>query len=278
MQIDIGKVPDGEILVYEYGVRLDKESQKLAGDQITLARRLYNDLVAAIRDIVNGLQAYVLSQAGSAANDLQRKILALGTAFEAARARGDREAMKRIADERRPLWRELGDALRETRRVHRAALQRDYLSRIGKNATCETYRIRCQAVAGGLGWATANAVLDAALIAFRKSLAHGRAPRFSCGADKVRDTLTLQFTAAGGVGVDAFLTGRHGELSLLPTNGCGPRCYGEFKFRLGTARAASYATGTWQYHRPLPAGTHVSAARLVRRRIGKDYRWFVQLV
>lgn len=87
MQIDIGKVPDGEILVYEYGVRLDKESQKLAGDQITLARRLYNDLVAAIRDIVNGLQAYVLSQAGSAANDLQRKILALGTAFEAARAR-----------------------------------------------------------------------------------------------------------------------------------------------------------------------------------------------
>ncbi len=278
MQIDIGKVPDGAVLVYEYGVRLDKESQKLAGDQIAMARRLYNDLVAAIRDIVDGLQAFVLSRAGSAANDIQERLQALSVAFDAARARDDRAAMKRIADARRPLWRELGDALKETRRTHRAAIQRDFLSRIGKNSTCETYQIRCRAVAGGLGWASANAVLDAALIAFKKSLAHGRAPRFSCGADKVRDTLTLQFTAAGGVGVDAFLTGRHGELSLLPSNGCGPRCYGEFKFRLGTAGAASYATGTWQYHRLLPTGAHVSAARLVRRRIGKDCRWFVQLV
>ena len=221
MQIDIGKVPDGEILVYEYGVRLDKESQKLAGDQITLARRLYNDLVAAIRDIVNGLQAYVLSQAGSAANDLQRKILALGTAFEAARARGDREAMKRIADERRPLWRELGDALRETRRVHRAALQRDYLSRIGKNATCETYRIRCQAVAGGLGWATANAVLDAALIAFRKSLAHGRAPRFSCGATREGGAATCQSGGFARLGMPEGEVEEERGCAQLPQDGAG---------------------------------------------------------
>jgi len=109
-------------------------------------------------------------------------------------------------------------------------------------------------------------------------LALGRAPRFAVGADKIQDTFYLQFTAAGGVGVDMLLAGRHGELSLLPSNGCGRRKYGALRFRLGAAKAETYAYDTWQYHRPLPEGASVSLARLVRRRIGKDYRYAVQLL
>lgn len=278
MQIETGRIPDGEILIYEYGVRLDKEAVKSACDQIGKARHLYNDVIAVIREIMECMQEFALSQAGPAAGDLRARIDTFTAAFDEAKARDDRKAMQKIADERRRLWRSLGEMLKETRRIHGATIQQEYLSRIGKNSASDTYRLRCRAVADGLGWATANAVLDSALMAFKKSLAKGRAPRFAVGADKNQDTLTLQFTAAGGVPVDAFLAGSHGELSLLPTQGCGPRRYGQFRFRLGTAGAHCYATGTWQYHRPLPAGANVCMARLIRRRIGKDYRWYLQLV
>ena len=133
-------------------------------------------------------------------------------------------------------------------------------------------------MAAGLGWATANAVLDAALIAWKKSFALGRPPRFATGLEKEQDTLTLQFATAGGVDAETLLAGEYSELSLLPTQGCGRRKYGEFRFRLGAARDKTYATGTWQYHRPLPEGSSISLARLIRRRIGKDYRWTIQLV
>jgi hypothetical protein len=87
--------------------------------------------------------------------------------------------------------------LKETRKALRAEINRDYLSKIGKNSSCETYKLRSKAVADGLGWATANQVLDAALIAFKKSFVRGNAPRFVVGAprfvvgdEKDQDTLT----------------------------------------------------------------------------------------
>ncbi|WP_222105189.1 hypothetical protein [Denitromonas halophila] len=121
-------------------------------------------------------------------------------------------------------------------------------------------------------------MLDSALQAFSKCIAKGKAPRFSVGADKVQDSLTLQFVAAGGVSCAALLEGKHAELAILPTQGCGRRKYGELRFRLGAAKADMYATGTWQYHRPLPEGSCVGLARLVRRRIGKDTKWALQLM
>lgn len=278
MKITPADIPDGEALVYEYGVRLDKECHDAVGEQIIKARQLYNELVAVIRLIVGELQSFVLDRAGGDAQTIQERIDALNEAFADAKARDDEPEMKRIAQERRDKWRELSEKLKSTRKELRAEIQSRFLSRIGRNSSCETYALRSQAVANGLGWATANAILEAALVSFKKSFALGRAPRFAVGADKIQDTLTLQFTAAGGVGVDMLLAGRHGELSLLPSNGCGRRKYGELRFRLGAAKAETYATGTWQYHRPLPEGASVSLARLVRRRIGKDYRYAVQLL
>lgn len=270
-------LPQGNVLIYEYGVRLDKACVPAVNDQIFKARRLYNDLVAAIRSTVNDMRAFVLEKSGPEAVRCQAEIDRLNDEFAAARAANDEEAMKRVAETRREKWRDLASLVKETRKVLRAEIQRDYLSKIGKNSACETYRIRSQAVADGLGWATANQVLDAALIAFKKSFARGNAPRFAIGEEKDQDTLTLQFTIAGGLPVDAILSGRHGELAMIPTNGCGPRKYGEYRFRLGPAAAGVNATGTWQYHRPLPEDATVGLARLIRRRVGKDYKWAIQL-
>ncbi|WP_018079340.1 hypothetical protein [Thiobacillus denitrificans] len=270
-------LPQGNVLIYEYGARLDKDCIQAVGDQIIKSRRLYNDLVATIRGIVTEMKAFVLEKSGPDAQRCQEEIDALNAAFDAARAENNEDAMKCIAESRREKWRELAVFVKEARKNHRSDIQSMYLSRIGKNSACETYRIRSKAVADGLGWATANQVLDAALTAFKKSFARGNAPRFAVGEDKDQDTLTLQFTAAGGVPVDTILAGKHGEVALSPTNGCGPRKYGELRFRLGAAKAATNATGTWQYHRPLPDGATAGLCRLIRRRVGKDYKWAIQM-
>lgn len=273
------KPANTEVLIYEYGARLDKECREAVGEQIIKARHLYNEIVACIRVIVAEMQAFVIEKAGPDAQAIQERITALSDAFVVAKAANNEEEMKCIAQERRPLWRELGDQLKGARKAHRVEIQERFLNRIGKKSTCDTYQIRCKAVADGLGWATATAILDAALIAFKKSFMLGRAPRFAIGADKDQDTLTLQFTEAGGVAADKLLAGKHSELKLaLPYGGVGKRQYGSFSFRLGTAKAGTDASGTWQYHRTIPEGSHIGLARLIRRRVGKDYKWAIQLM
>lgn len=279
MEINPAKYQDTSISTYEFGCRLDKECQDAVWDQIKKGRELYNDLVAIIREIVGGMHAYVLEKSGAEAQKLQATIEVLNEEFAAAKAADDEVSMRSIAEARRGKWKELGEKLREARKTHRTEINSRFLSRIGKNSSCDTYVQRGKAVANGLGWATANAVLDAALIAFKKSFALGRPPQFAVGAEKEQDCLYLQFTMAGGVSADILLGGSHGELSLLPPQaGAGRRCYGEFKFRLGAAKDRSYATGTWQYHRPLPEGCSIGLARLVCRRIGKDKRYAIQLM
>ena len=279
MQIEPAKASDASVLIYEYGCRVDKECQPLIWEQIRKSRILYNNLVATIRRIVEESNAFILDQAGEDAKRVNDEIAALTVQFAEAKANDDEPAMKTIAQARRLKWRELGDQLKATRKACRKEVQEKYLSRIGKNSACETYQMRSQAVADGLGWATANAILDAALIAFKKSFVLGRAPRFASGEEKDQDCLTLQFTAAGGVPVDALLAGTNGEFTLMPPpSGARRRAYGQFRFRLGTAKAETYASGTWQYHRPLPANASIGLVRLVRRRIGKDYRYAIQLM
>ena len=276
--LEPGKQTAGDSIVYVFGARLDKECIEAADDQIIRSRRLYNELVACMRDIVGQMQAYVLDNVDAETRELHKRIECLNDLFDAARAGNQEDAMKKFAQTRRETWRELAPKMAATRKALRSELNEKFYSRIGKNSSCDTYRLRSAAVADGLGWATANAVLDAAIQAYQKSIKTGRAPRFAVGSMKTQDTLTLQFTAAGGVPATALLDGSHTELTLMPTNGCGRRKYGEFSFRLGAAKAKQNATGTWQYHRPIPKGAHVGMARLVRRRIGSDTRWEIQLL
>ncbi len=245
-------IPSGDSVIYEYGIRIDKDSAALVGAQISQARRLYNDVVASIRNTITDLQAFVVDRSGPEAISVQAEIEALTEAFAAAKAADSEPDMQRIAESRREKWRTLSGMLKAARKEHRAEIQERFLSRIGRNATCETYKLRSAAVAAGLGWGTANAVLDAALQAFKKSFALGKAPRFAVGAQIDQDCLTLQFTAAGGIPAENLLTNKHAEFMLRPDGGCGPRKYGELRFRLGSAKADTWASGTWQYHRPLP--------------------------
>lgn len=268
----------GDVRVYEYGCRVDKDCREAISDQIFSARRLYNDLVACEREIVEAMRMFVSEKAGSEAQAVERHIALLNETFAAARAKNNEAQMKRVAQERREAWRERSVLVKAARTEYRSQIQERFLSRIGKRATCDTYKLRCKAVADGLGWATANAVLDAALIAFKKSFTRGMAPRFKRAAEIDQDTLTLQFTAAGGVPAATLLAGGHREFAIKPRNGSGRRKYGQFRFRLGGKANATDATGTWQYHRPLPDDAAVGLVRLVRRRIGYDYRWALQLM
>lgn len=277
MKIAIGKTQSADVLIYEYGVRLDKECVDAVNAEMVKGRRLYNELIACIRGIVEEIRAFVMKEAGPHAASLQARIDTLTEAFKAAKAEDNEDSMSTIAQERRGLWQELGAILKEVRTAHKQHIQSAYLSRIGRNTECDTYKIRCNAVRDELGWATANATLEAACIAFKKTFVTGQMPRFSIGAEKVQDGLTLQFTAAGGIAVTDIFDQKNSEFSLK-ANGCGPKRYGEFKFRIGTAKTEKTATGTFQYHRPIPPGSMIGLARLIRRRIGKDYKWAIQLM
>jgi len=277
VQITPAPLPQGDVRIYEFGARLDHDCVRTVDEQIFKAHQLYNQLVACMQTTVRDMQAYLLDHAGPDAHAAKARVDGLNEAFNAARAANDENRMTTVATERREAWRALAAVLRIARKEHRTAMQETFLSRIGKKSACETYQLRCKAVADGLGWATANATLDAALIAFKKSFALGRAPRFARIADSIQDTLTLQFTAAGGINIERLLDGKHTELALKPPAVCGKRGYGTFAFRLGAASAETQATGTWQYHRPLPPGGTVGLARLVRRRIGPKTTWSLQL-
>ena len=273
-----GAVSPADVLVYEYGARVDKDTAEFANAQIAKSRRLYNELVAIMQAAVTELQAFVIVHADAGAVAAQKRIGELNTQFAAAKAEDDEASMKHIAQERRTQWYVLSGYLREARKTHRTEIQERFLSRIGNKSTCATYQARSRAVNDGLGWGTANAVLEAALTAFKKSFALGRAPRFAAGNEIDQDCLTLQFTLTGGLPAQALLTGKQADFKLLPTNGCGPRKYGEFSFRLGPANAAKYANGTFQYHRPIPEGASIGRARLIRRRVGQKNRWAIQLM
>jgi hypothetical protein len=277
-KISSGKVPLGDVIVMEYGARLDKESIECVQQQIISSRLLYNDIIASIRQIITEMNEFIMSKAGKDVTEIKEKIESLTQQFDDAKANSDEYRMKEIAQERRILWRSLGEALKSIRKEFKTEIQSNYLTRIGRHSASTTYQLRCKAVENGLGWATANVVLESALLAFKKSFMLGRPPRFAKGSEKIQDSLTLQFTAAGGAPVSELLTGKHTELSIIPTQGCGKRKYGSFRFRLGPAKNQTNATGTWQYHRPIPEGAHIGLARLVRHRIGKDHKWSLQFM
>ena len=267
-----------DVLVYEFGARLDEHSKAAAFEQVQKARLLYNALVGCIRTVHGEMQAWVLERSGPRAKALQDQLSACEREIAAARAAADGERLRILAPQRIALGTELTGLLRPARQRHRAELRELFFARVGNTMTTETYQLRCKAVDEGLGWATATAVLDSALLAWKRSLVLGRAPQFASADRKDQDALILQFTAKGGLPVERVLDGTNMEIHLSPPGEARRRAYGQFRFRLGLARDEVNASGTWQYHRPLPEGAHVSSARLVRRPVADKERWSIQLV
>jgi hypothetical protein len=269
---------DHGITVFEYGVRVDKDCEKAVWQQIQLSRKLYNDIIAAMRRTHEEMSQFVLDRAGADAKKLAEKINVLIEKFKAAKADQNEEGMKEAVLALRENRAALFAQLKEVRLNNKDEINRNYFSRIGLKSTCETYQLRSQAVKDGLGWATANDVLDRALMAFKKRIMTGQPPKFSIGSERLKDALQIQFTQAGGCPVETLFGNGHSGLMLKATNGFGRRKHGEFSFRLGAAGADAWATGTCIFHRPIPDGSTIATAALVRKRIGNGYKYTMQLV
>jgi len=265
------------ILTYEFGIRLDEECMPALDAQIALKRSLYEKLVACLRQVYSELQEMTLKFAGSRAIQLTAEITRLSQEFDKARALNDAEALKIIAQQRSEARKELFPILLDTRRKHALALK-PIFSKVGINSNCATYALRSKAVQEGLGWATANAVLNDALKAWKAALSQGQPPRFHSVEAKLSDPLTLQFTERGGLPVTRLFDGQCKQINLGADQTFGRRRYHQFKFRLGNLDARSYATGTWQYHRSLPKDSRAVIARLIQRRIGNENRYALHVV
>jgi hypothetical protein len=265
-------------VVYEYGVRLDGPSEALAARQIELARELRRRLALCVQGIHGEMNAWVLRQAGSRAIQLQSDLDALHARIGQAQAHSDDDALRELIPQRNELSSRLLAILRRTRDAHGDTLRNRFFARIGRHSATETYQLRSQAVADGLGWATANQVLDGVLLAYQRSMATGRAPRVEDTAQRDQDSLHLQFTAKGGLPVDSLRCGKSQEIHLEWPATTGRRAYAAFRFRMGLARDGLDARGTWQVHRELPRSARVASARLVRRRLADRHRWSLQLV
>jgi hypothetical protein len=168
----------------------------------------------------------VLERAGPRAKALQDQLSACELEISAAKAAADVERLRILALQRIALGTELTGPLRPTREKYRAEIRSLFFARVGHTTTTETYQLRCQAVNDGLGWATATAVLDSALLAWKKFLALGRAPKFASGDRKDQDALILQFTAKDGLPVDRITNGTNLEVHLSPPPAARRRAYG----------------------------------------------------
>lgn len=276
--IKIDPQVNGRQIIYEFGARLSPESEVEAAKQITKARRMYNNIIKVMRDIHAEMQVFVVDHAGQDVQALQARIESLSQQFLEAKARNDEPEMKRIAQERRDARKTLYPLLSEARKKHRKELIDRFYSRIGNTSRCDTYHLRGEAVKDGLGFGTANQMLDHALKAWNDSMKKGNAPRFSVGAEKIQDTLTIQFTGAGGALADDLFGTRKDVVVEFPKKGFRKRSYTPFMFRLGAATDGCYAEGTVQLDRPFPEGARVALVRLVRLRVGMKHQYKLQFL
>lgn len=253
---------------YEYRVYIDPETRKDTWNQIILARQMYNDIVAKMREIHQAMQDYTFNMAGGDATEILSRIELLTEKFAAAKSANDESELKQIADERRAAWRELSPILKAVRKEHKQEIQERFLSKVGNGSASDTYPIRAHYIEKGLGWATATDVLDRALVAWKKRFPLGKPPEFAKGSEKTQDTLVLQFTAAGGLPFSAF-QGKNKELVVED---------GEFQFRLGSAKSNTYATGRIVFHRDLPENCTIPKARLVCKRVANKEEYYLQFV
>jgi len=277
-KFSISSQPGAETMVFEYSIRLDKECEPLVWNQISMARKLYNNLIAAMRATYNEMNEFVLERAGEEAAKLNTEISELIEQFKIAKKEQNEEGIKLAVLILREKRAELSAQLKVVRAQYKDEIKSLFYDQIGLRSTCATYLIRSQAVKEGLGWATANDVLTRAIKAFQARIKIGQPPKFAVGSEKQQDTLRIQFTQAGGCPVATLFESENSGFALRAENGFGRRKFGTFQFRLGEAKADIWARGSFFSHREIPAGSKVASAVLVQRRIGKDLKHSLQLV
>jgi len=277
MKVSVLRPADSNARVYQFGVRITKECTEKLTEQFMLAHNTYNQIIAEIRTTATEAIDWLEKKAGKEASQLRGRITELNDEYDSAKAADNREKLREVAEERRTLWRKWYELMHAVRREHGAELKSLFLERMRERKECSIYQIRCQAVKEGLGWATGNAVLKAAIQAYRKQWPKFKLPNFRRLAEVPRRTLELQFTKSGGIGVADVLAGGNPEISINNAR-AGRRAYGGFRMRIGSGGSRADITGTVYFHRPLPEEGRIKYARLIEHRIGKDRRHYVQFV
>jgi hypothetical protein len=89
--------PPPDVVVYEFGARLDNTSRAAAAVQIQQARQLYYAQICCIRIVHAEMNAWVLERAGPRAQALQAKLTECGAAISVARAGAEVERLHLLA-------------------------------------------------------------------------------------------------------------------------------------------------------------------------------------
>ncbi|RUM44025.1 MAG: hypothetical protein DSY80_04830 [Desulfocapsa sp.] len=265
------------ISTYQFGVRIDKDSETLAWEQIKLARRLYNEIIAIQRQAYCDAQDFVYSKLDSEGKNIFDGIKKKNDEVREHKANFDDANMKVAIEDRSKMWKALSPLLKKARKEHRAEITEKFWSRLKTSASSEIGLLgKFYINQEGLGWATASDIIKRTSIAWSKSMTKGKPPQFSKASETIQDSLTLQFTAKGGCPFDAIKKQKSGFLKIHDY--VVGRQYGEFSFRLGLAKNNNYANGTIQMHREPPKGSSVKIARLICRKVANKETWKLQLV
>ena len=118
-------------LVYEYGVRLDgnDDIESVIETQARLAHETYNRMVEVCRNVFNDILAFARRH-DPEIEKLERRIAEYGDQWKAAKAKDDRDNLKKIAGDRAALRREWRERVWAVRNRHRKQMQGEFLARV----------------------------------------------------------------------------------------------------------------------------------------------------
>jgi len=274
--IDVKAVGTPTSLIYQYGIRLDRSQENIAGlldSQFALAHRLYNDLVALSREVLAGIQAALESKEPSI-RDLRLRQNDLYERRRIARSADDRDTFATLTKEVRVVNRELMQRLFEARRAYRDDISPFLDSLSTTKSTSRAYALRSDYVKQGLYWATAGATLRAFATAWKKQWPKMKGPNFRRSAEQDRRVLTDQMNdRSGGVTQEELHSGRY-RLWVTDPLSAGAGKYLPFRMRIGPNGLD--LTGTVQWHRPLPVVATVTEVRFVEQRVARQRKYYLQ--
>jgi hypothetical protein len=278
-------------VVYQYSIKLSKNDEVIGAlnQQFGLAHRLYNDIITAARTQMERIINVLGAEAGEEYKVTANRLEELYARRRLARQVDDRETYEALTKEIKPLNLRRYQLLHETRKqsLHGKAMQKA-LFQNGPGGIM--YDVRCS-YTDRLNWATANAVLEAAMDACKKTWARFDLPRHHRFEEMRQFVVEHQFNS-GALPVadlsstdpkrkyvkDVWLSSENVNKNQWgDANFRGSKVYSPFSYRIGTSKTGFWnVTGTCYVHRPLPAGALIQSVRLIKQKVGPREKFYIQ--
>jgi hypothetical protein len=272
--------------IYSFGALAPTHNLDLVEDQIYRAHRYRNDLVAIECERRTACQQLLLahypglSQAEALVTELDNQVKQMLAQIAANNAAARR---KRATPAEQATLKEQRQALKEARATAKTLRKAAYadprmrqaLDQVDAEAKAKSLALRA---GSQLYWPVYLAV-EQSLMDMRR----GAPPQFKRWRGDGKFSVQLQ----GGLSLDELFSEKDTQLRLapVPAEAYAPRKPARERYTLCHLRVGSDAKRKpiWAVvpvflHRPLPAGSRVKWAYLLRRRIGTQVRWQFQLV